>query len=243
MPATSVANDLPRQALAAAFRWGRGSPLSWLSTLPLLLLAVACAALAFVIYVLWPRWPEAPIALDAPALPVVIGDTVFQVPPAAIRVKVQRRPGVQERIDLAYLWPSLMPGATAPKSASADAPVFVTIATALPGALPPAERFRSIYPRYAEPNSTAGPNGLVMVAFRAGSPYQAEDLFFEAGAPDRFAVRCSRPKGPTPGTCLAERMIGRAEATFRFPREWLEDWRAVAAGINTLTASWQSTRN
>lgn len=241
MPAMPLAHA-PAKALAAAIRWRHRPSSGGLSTL-LGLLMLACAALAYVVYVLWPRWPETPIAQDAPALPIVVGDTVFQVLPAAIRVKMQRHPGAQERIDLAYLWPSLAPGAAAPKDDPADAPIFVTIAAALPGALPPAERFRSIYPRYAEPTSTAGPGGLVAVAFRAGSPYQGEDLLFEAGAPDHFTVRCSRPKGPTPGTCLAERAIGKAEVTLRFPRDWLEDWRAVAAGIERLTASWQPAQS
>ena len=33
----------------------------------------------------------------------------FNVPPAAIRVPVQRRPGAHERVDLAFVWPSLEP--------------------------------------------------------------------------------------------------------------------------------------
>src|SRR6187399_2856149 len=72
---------------------------------------LAVLAFAYVIYALWPRWPDAPPDADAPALPIVIGDVLFQIPPAAIRQKVQRRSGIQERIDLAYLWPSLEPSA------------------------------------------------------------------------------------------------------------------------------------
>src|SRR5262245_5571753 len=71
--------------------------------------AVAFAACAYIGYVLWPRWPGPPVGPDAPALPVTVAGVAFNLPPAAIRVPVQRRPGAQERVDLAFLWPSLAP--------------------------------------------------------------------------------------------------------------------------------------
>src|SRR5262249_14292589 len=76
--------------------------------LPLIALVVlACLAVGFVASVLWPRWPQ--VAVDAPALPITIAGVAFNVPPAAMRVPVQRRPGAHERVDLAFLWPSLAP--------------------------------------------------------------------------------------------------------------------------------------
>ena len=69
-------------------------------------LAVAGLAIGFVVYALWPRWPEAAPAADAPHLPIVIAGETFQVPPAAIRRKVQRRPGPQERVDIVFTWPA-----------------------------------------------------------------------------------------------------------------------------------------
>ena len=50
--------------------------------------------------------PQA-ISPDAPSLPITIGGVAFNVPPAAIRFKVQRRAGAQARIDLNFVWPSL----------------------------------------------------------------------------------------------------------------------------------------
>ena len=77
---------------------------------PLLLFAAAALlAAAYVAYVLWPRWPQMPVTLDAPSLPIVVAGTAFNIEPAAIRIPVQRRPGTQPRVDLAYLWPSLTP--------------------------------------------------------------------------------------------------------------------------------------
>ena len=57
-----------------------------------------------VAFMLWPRWPE-PVAPDAPSLPITVGDVTFNVPPAAIRVTMQRRPGTQARVDLVFCGP------------------------------------------------------------------------------------------------------------------------------------------
>src|SRR5579863_10291001 len=81
-------------------------------TLPFTVTVVVLAAVAgFVSYVLWPTWPSRPTALDAPAIPITVAGELFDVPPAAIREAVQRHPGQQERIDLAFTWPSLEPPA------------------------------------------------------------------------------------------------------------------------------------
>jgi hypothetical protein len=51
-------------------------------------------------------------------------------------------------------------------------------------------------------------------------------------------VRCSRNgAGPTPGICLYERRIEAADVVVRFPRDWLNDWRLVAGGIERLIRS------
>src|SRR6266540_2839361 len=113
-----------------------------LMMLPLLLLfTVAFAALGYVGYALWPRWPEPPVAADAPALPIVVGGVLFNVPPQAMRVAVQRRAGMQERIDLVYAWPSLTPPAAAASPNAVEERVFVNIAAAA-GALAPLDRLK-----------------------------------------------------------------------------------------------------
>jgi hypothetical protein len=210
-----------------------------LMALPLLLLfTLAFAALGYVAYALWPRWPEPPVAADAPALPIVVGGVLFNVPPQAMRMAVQRRAGTQERIDLVYLWPSLAPpdpAGTTPQNA-AEGRVFVTIAAAA-GALAPLDRLKTIYPRYTATEPSSAPNGLAVFAFRDGTPYQGEDLVFDATTPDNFLARCARASNPlTPATCLAEHRIGDANVTVRFPRDWLGQWRDVEAGIGRLIA-------
>jgi hypothetical protein len=213
----------------------------------LVLIALALVAIAYIVYVLWPRWPAAAAALDAPELPVTIGGVAFNVPPTAIRVAVQRRPGAHDRLDLAFLWPSLQPADAAVKPAApeAHAPasaaraldrIFVTIASA-GDAMAPAERVQTIYPRYAATEPVSGPTGLAVLAFREGTPYQGEDLIYDAATPENFLVRCTRSgAGPTPGTCLYERRIeAAADIVARFPRDWLDgDWEAVAGNIDRL---------
>ena len=227
--------------------------------LPLVVFAApALIAFVYIGYVLWPRWPEAPVGADAPPLPIIVGGVAFNLPPAAIRVPVQRRPGVQERVDLAFLWPSLappdpeakpspapdaalppVPGAT-PAATPASERVFVTISTA-GDTLPPAERAREIYPRYTAAQAVSGPDGLAVLTFRAGTPYQGEDLIYDPTAPG-FLARCTRNGArATRGICLYERRIEGADILVRFPRDWLADWRMLAGNIDRLIASLRLT--
>src|SRR5947199_8648123 len=205
------------------------------------LVALIVLAAAFVALVLWPRWPGTAVAPDAPALPITIGGVLFNVPPAAIRVAMQRHAGAQERIDLAFLWPSLDPPDAAAKPAPAEAApaidrLFITIQP-LSIALAPAERVKSVYPRYLAETQFDGPDGLKVISFRDGTPYQGEDLFFDSSAQPGFVTRCSRPGGAgMPGMCLYERRIEGADLTLRFPSDWLTGWRAVNAGIEKLLA-------
>ena len=124
--------------------------------------------------------------------------------------------------------------------------MFVTI-TAAGDALAPAERIKTIYPRYAAADAAIEPNGLAVKAFRSGTPYQGEDLIYESihgsATPEGFLVRCSRNgAGPTPGMCLYSLRIDQADIVVRFPRDWLTDWRAVAGNIERLIASLRPSR-
>ncbi len=218
-------------------------------TLPVaLFLALAAAATGFVSYLLWPSWPKPKAALDAPSLPVTIAGVLFEVPPGAIRAAVQRYPGPHERIDLVLQWPSLTPPGPQEKAPPPDpeneaeaaaSPIadrlFVTIAP-LGAVLPPLERLRGIYPHYIESEASAGPDGLAVVPFRAGTPYQGEDLVYLGTAPEQFFARCTRAARGLPGTCMQERAFDAAVMTLRFPRAWLADWRSVASGFDRLAA-------
>jgi hypothetical protein len=206
-------------------------------------LALALLAVGYIGFVLWPRWPG-PDALGAPPLPITVAGELFNVPPAAIRLATQRHAGPQERLDLAFLWPSLNPPDPAAKPTLNEEPnaldrLFVTIAPA-DATVPPAERINTIFRRYLADERFESPDGLTIMSFRDGAPYQGEDLYLDAAAPERFITRCTRPgagAGSTPGMCLYEQRIGSAAVTLRFPREWLSDWRGLVRAIERLIAS------
>ena len=214
--------------------------------LPILLVgAVAAAALAFVAYLLWPTW-EADAASGPARLPVSIGSTLFNVPSASIRMKIQHHSGPQERIDLNFAYPSLEPPEAPKRVSAADVDdamqpidrIFLSVA-AHHDSLAPDIRARTIFPRYLDQTTTAGEDGLAMRAFREGSPYGGEDLF-SADAPN-FVARCTR-EAATPGMCLSERRVEGADLTFRFPRSWLAQWRNVAEAMDRLTQQLHSQK-
>jgi len=204
---------------------------------------LTAGAAALVAYLLWPTWGT-DSTRGPERLPVSVGGTLFNVPTAAIRMKIQRHSGPQERIDLNFRYPSLDPPA-GPRHVSADMVeermaepidrIFLSIA-AHRNELAPELRVENIYPRYLEqvsrPGSDAESDGRAMRAFRDGTPYAGEDLF--SAATPRLTARCTRDAA-TPGMCLSERRVDGADLTFRFPRQWLAQWRDVAGAMDRLT--------
>jgi hypothetical protein len=244
-----TAHILPRRNTVRGRRNRLMLPLSFLGLL-------VVGAGIFVAFMLWPTWPGAAIPLEAPAIPTTVAGLLFDVPPAAIRNAVQRQPGPHDRMDLTFMWPSLLPpppsaakageqsrltdaGGTAPDP---GARFFVTIAPLGP-VLPPLERLRGIYPHYVESEAMAGADGLAILPFRKGSPYAGEDLVYLSGTPEQFFARCTRAVEQVPGTCINERAIDAAEVTFRFPRAWLEDWRNVSASFDRLLVQMHPQNN
>jgi len=200
---------------------------------------LAAGAVGLVAWLLWPTW-EPDKSIDPTRLPVSVGGTLFNVPTKAVRLKVQRHSGPQERVDLSFLYPSLeVPEPS--RHAGTDAPqqvvppidrIFVSL-SAHHDTLAPDIRARTIYPRYLEKAATQGDDGLTMRAFRDGTPYSGEDLFMAASP--AIVARCSRDAA-TPGTCMSERRFDGADLTFRFPRSWLAQWQQVATAMDRLTA-------
>ncbi len=100
-------------------------------------------------------------------------------------------PGTQERVDLAYLWPSLTP----PDPATANRQ-WARRSIPMSGCSSPSRRatarcrcssacrrsIRAIWCR----SRPAGPTGLTLRGFRDGTPYQGEELVFESGRARAF---------------------------------------------------------
>ena len=200
--------------------------------------ALAACAIAVVGYLLWPTWGPKNSG-NPERLPVSVGATLFNVPTMAVRRKIQRHSGPQERVDLSFTYPALE-APEAPKHVSADTvedsvqPIdrmFLSISTHN-DTLAPDARVRTIYPRYLEQARAPEQDGLTTRAFRDGTPYSNEDLFL-AKAPALYA-RCTRD-GATEGMCMSERRIGGADLIFRFPRAWLAQWRDIGNAMDRLT--------
>jgi hypothetical protein len=191
----------------------------------LIMVAVTAAgAVALVAYLLWPTWVARPASAPA-RLPVSVGATVFNVPTAAIRRKIQRHSGPQERVDLSFVFPSLEPRCAKRRADTSRKvqPIDRIVVDIGPSRHPGARhRVRTIYPRYLD--QALAVERLTMRAFRDGSPYANEDLF--SAAVPSLNARCTRD-GLTPGMCLSERRFDGADLTFRFPRSWLSHWRDV----------------
>ncbi len=199
------------------------------------------AAGSWVTYILWPRWPAADIAIDAPTLPITVNGVNFNIPPTAIRNKMQRKPGTQERVDLVFLWPSLTP----PDPAVKAGPVIVGESDR-PG-VRDHRRFRQ-HPAAAR---------ALQHHLSALSGTEHRD---HAGCPDAQAVprryalsgrrhHLQRPQSRTlhgplharqcdglaPSACACyERRIEQADITARFPRAWLSEWQTVSEGLDKL---------
>lgn len=207
---------------------------------------IAGLALAVIVYLLKPTWHAEKVGAPE-RMPVDVGGTLFNVPTAAFRIKVQKHSGAQDRVDLNFNYPSLQ-APEKPKHVTADTveeirqpidKIFLSIA-AHHDALSPEQRLLTIYPRYLDPRVTPAEDGLTRRAFRDGTPYGNEDLFV-AESPG-LAARCTRDAA-TPGMCLSERRIDGADLTFRFPRQWLAQWRDVAIAMDRLTLQLHATRN
>jgi hypothetical protein len=214
-----------------------------LLAVPVVVIVVLCVlALAYVTYVLRPRIEATPATLDAPPLPIVVADTLFRVPPRALRVALQRRPGTQERLDLVFFWPAMTPAADPSDDdlAASAGRIFVTIAPN-DATASPTERLKNIYPRYLARIVNAGPDGLSAATFLDDTPYQGEDLLFDEAAPDRFLVRCTRDRRAANGSCLYERNVGQAIITLRFPRTLLAQWRTLVTGTDNLLTQLQAS--
>jgi hypothetical protein len=205
---------------------------------------ISLLAIAAIAYLLWPTWRAQPVG-DPDRTPVSIGDTLFNVPTKAFRVKFQRHSGPQERVDLAFMYPSLLPPEKPKRATPEDVEefhpidrIFVSIA-AHHDAMAPEIRLRTILPRYLAPSTAPVDEGLRVRAFVEGSPYSAEDLI--TAEEPKLAARCTRDR-QTPGMCISERRIDGADLTFRFPRQWLNNWRDVATAIDRLTAQLHAVR-
>lgn len=182
---------------------------------------------------------------------VTVGGLALTVPKNAIRFPAQRRPGVQDRLDVALLPPDWT-GRTAADADRFDAPaeasevVWVTIAAARPDQMDSAAILATVHARLFvdEPLAADPALGLVGRRLSAKAGYEGEEVWFEPGAVRPFVVRCwaLAPGGPV-ATCQGDERIGDVMVVRRFPRAALADWRRLDAGLKAKLAEWGVPRS
>ncbi|PIK71046.1 hypothetical protein CS379_21440 [Methylobacterium frigidaeris] len=163
-----------------------------------------------------------------PAGPVVVSSLTPRplVLPAAWFVRpgtaTETAPG---RIDLAIPWSELT-GSALPGLMR----VTATKAPETEALLSPARRYARFLTAEAQPLT----EGLMRRRFRAGTPFEGEDLYLE-GEGSRFAARCATGPVPEPdAACLSEIRIGTLSLRLRFSADRLPSWSAGLAGLERL---------
>ncbi len=156
----------------------------------------------------------------AETIPVSVGDAVLDVPGRLFRAPGAGMTGGALTLPLPLDAP---PGASI-----ADRTLILRIAPA-DGALDPAERPASLYARFLTSDVWRNPGGLLSRRFRAGSPYQTEELYLAPPDGRAFAARCPRADRPdaVPGLCVAEFRDRGLDVTMSFPARRLPEWEEM----------------
>jgi hypothetical protein len=205
-----------------------------LAVLGLTLLGAAAGVALF-----W--WTTRPVAGDREPIPLRVGGVSFRIPPAYVRAGALPRPGVQDRIDLALIFP----GMQAQEAGGPLANIFLSIMRE-DGVTDPSERVEQIYGRFLEPDIWQNPGGLLLRRFTPDSPYGDEELFISPPDGRAFSARCRKP--PAPGqargaqigeTCLWRFRLGGADAQVRFSPDLLPQWEALATGLREKIGGWR----
>ncbi|ACA16860.1 hypothetical protein M446_2403 [Methylobacterium sp. 4-46] len=146
--------------------------------------------------------------------------------PAAWFVAAKPAEAAANRLDLVIPWSDLsLPG-------GGDAlRVTVTRAPETEAPLSPARRYARFLTADVEPLA----DGLVRRRFKAGSPFEGEDLYLAQADGTRFAARCAADPGPEPDSaCLSEVQIGDLALRLRFADHRLPDWAGALRALERL---------
>lgn len=176
-------------------------------------------------------WIRQRPSLPRTTVTVAFGPATLDLPAAWLNLAARRTEQPVERLDLRMSLKDLEGehGAGTSKDAT---PVFVAL---LPqdGAIPPADRPTLLYARFLSADATAGAGGLIHRQFRAGTPYEGEELVLAPPDGRAFAARCAPPvpASETGGTCLAELRFARMDAQVRFAPGLLPDWERLVGAL------------
>lgn len=175
---------------------------------------------------------------------VVLGNDVLLVAENSIRFEEARQSGVANRLDLYLHWPSLDGYSEAARDAfnhvnGSREIIFLTFHKRLTSR-DMSGRYDPIYAAVTE-TGHAGPNGLAMRPFKAGSGFVEEIL--AVGPPNisgrRFVARCLSAALASESLAPCERDLHLGEGlsvNYRFPEHLLAEWDALDEAISVKIA-------
>ncbi|MGI9353392.1 MAG: hypothetical protein ACR2O3_17665 [Rhizobiaceae bacterium] len=170
-------------------------------------------------------------------LEIVTGNSALRIPANSIRFGNQRKAGSHQRIEMYLHWPTLsgysdaLDGAFS-RTGDQSELIFMSLEPRSMS-LEMSGRIEPIYSRFFKGKAKSGPAGLVMQPLSADGGFIDEDLFYEAGSPYPYAVRCVRPKSAlsTP-FCIRDIHIGKdLMLSYRFHVRHLPEWLKIDQSI------------
>jgi hypothetical protein len=205
--------------------------------------AFAALALLSVAISVGGKWVGHSIAMagytDDPTIrQVMIGNNVIAVPANTIRFAQARRDGIASRLDLYLRYPEMDGYSEAARDdfnhSEANRIIFLSFEPQMMSR-DMSGRFAPIYGALIVQPGIPGPGGTTVYGFKEKSGYLNEVLVVgKRGGKDPFVARCL--SGPNAGQSLApcERDIHVGDdlsLTYRFPKEFLDDWQALDAAM------------
>ncbi len=219
----------------------------WVIPLSVFLVTFCLSAVFLLLYLA----PLAPSLFEKQISPTSRGDIIalsvggkpFHIPANYLLYAAARQGG--ERKEIAIF--ALLPGFTGWSNWDADAfasnaadsrVIYLTLRQDRLG-LSEADKFRRIYLDYTtDRDGQADAFGLRHFGFRQDTGYRSEDLFVGDSTKGPIVMRCVRPSAAVPSpSCLRELQLAHGIAlSYRFKRAHLEEWRSIAANVDSLIA-------
>lgn len=174
---------------------------------------------------------------------IVIGNNVLSVPANVIRFEKARQPGEAHRLDLYFRWPSLEGYSQAARDDFNNRDgrrniVFVSIEPRMMSR-DMSGRLEPIYRSLIEPAATPGPAGLQAYRFSEAAGYANEELMVGSAAGDTYVARCLTGQAAAESLAGCERDVHFANGlslTYRFPAQFLGEWKALDAAVRKRVA-------
>jgi len=188
----------------------------------------------------WARTAQSPEGLRTAS----IGGETFVYPARFARDAATALGGVADRLAFVAAFPDFEPPVAEQTTEGqhlrpALELVLITVSAKDDG-LDPSERPSRLYARFLEGSASAGPDGLVIRRFEAGSPYDLEQLYVAPPDGRSFFARCpndaSVDAAATGDFCLFLFRDGAVDVEMRFSPALLSHWEALAAGGRAFLA-------